>query len=178
MAKPGIRARPRTRSSNYKPRAGAVVCLGRMPVTSEACRDIESRVKTAASLFKNTNAKALILSGGRTFGSAQSEAAYMEKIAVALGVPKSKILLEEQSGSTYENAICTMELSEKKHLHSLAIVTSNYHIFRTGLIFRRLLPKFTLEFFASPYPISFSLIARILREIPHIIRITIFGLYE
>jgi len=178
MAKPGIRARPRTRSSNYKPGAGAVVCLGRMPVTSEACRDIESRVKTAASLFKSPNAKALILSGGRTFGSARSEAAYMQRIAVALGVPKSKILLEEQSGSTYENAICTMKLAEKMHLHSLAIVTSNYHIFRTKLLFRKLLPGYDLKFSASPYPISFSLIARLLREIPHIIRITIFGLYK
>lgn len=148
-----------------------------MPITDEARADVRSRVKMAASIFRMANARYLILSGGYTYGDKVSEAAYMQGIAIREGVPKSRIILEEQSKNTYENALFTKRLAVKAHLHSLLIVTSSYHLPRARIVFRRTLPSYKLEFFSSPYPLGICLIAHWLREAPYIIRIAILGLH-
>ena|GEM_PF-4637748 len=147
----------------------AVVCLGRIPSTEEGRNDLRNRVSTAVSVFKSRNAKYLILSGGYTYSKKISEAAYMMKVAREQKIPVRRIILEERSKSTYENALFVSEIARKKHLHSLAIVTSNYHLLRASLIFRKIFKGYSLMFIPSPYPFGISLIVRYIKEFMRIL---------
>ncbi|MCX8199997.1 MAG: YdcF family protein [Candidatus Micrarchaeota archaeon] len=154
----------------------AVICLGRKPVTQEARADIASRVHRAVSLFKESGARYLILSGGRTFGTPYSEALFMQRIARRLGVPKKAIILEENSGNTHENAKHTYKIAKKLRIGRVAVVTSSYHILRSALIFKRQFRRAKIGFFASHYPINTAFLAHLLRELLQIIRAEVLGL--
>ncbi len=64
---------------------------------------IVRRVGTAARLYREGKVHKLIMSGGRTARTDQSEAAVMRVYAMRLNVPSRAIALEEESMSTLQN---------------------------------------------------------------------------
>src|SRR5262249_5044635 len=67
------------------------------------------RAEHAASLFLRGLVPSLLLSGGRT-SKPVSEAELMAKGCVRSGVPRDRLLMEEESRTTFENATRSLEL--------------------------------------------------------------------
>ena len=82
-----------------------------------------------------------ILSGGQGTNEHISEAQCMFEELTAMGIPANRLWLEDQSTSTWENLTFTLQLLQEntgKTPDSIAIVTSEYHLYRAGLFASRL----------------------------------------
>jgi len=87
----------------------------------------------AAIEYSVTNPETTILvSGGQGPDEDISEAEAMKRYLVAAGIKESRILLEDQSTSTDENIKFSRALM--KDNPSVAIVSSNYHMYRAKYI--------------------------------------------
>ena len=64
------------------------------------------------------------------------EAEVMRRQALALGLPGTALLIEDQSQSTYQNAYYAKLISATYRFKSILLVTSTYHSRRAGYIFR------------------------------------------
>lgn len=85
----------------------------------------------AAELYRLGLAPYIIMSG------CGASARQMARVAVTKGVPEKSILIEEESVSTYQNAVYSRELVLKHQFKSAIVVTSPYHMRRTKLVFKR-----------------------------------------
>jgi uncharacterized SAM-binding protein YcdF (DUF218 family) len=95
------------------------------------------RARHGAALYKRGMAPVLICTGGYSGNQLiQTEAGACAAILQRLGVPASAILLEQTSTSTEENAIEAHKIMQSRGLHTVIIVTDNYHIFRSETLFR------------------------------------------
>lgn len=83
------------------------------------------RTRTAVRLWHEGQVSLLIMTGGEP-GPGDS-AASLRDTALALGVPKGRILMEEVSHSTHEAMVAVRPLLERLDVHKVAIVTSPYH---------------------------------------------------
>lgn len=75
----------------------------------------------------------IIVSGGKGQGENTSEAEAMYKYLTQKGIDGGRIIKEEQSTNTDENMSYSAEFIENKE-DKVAIVTSNFHIFRAKLL--------------------------------------------
>lgn len=91
------------------------------------------RTKKAIELFKQTPDAKLLITGGKLYSVSVSE--LMRDFALEQGVPTDSILLEDQSTSTYENAINSLALIQAMNLQKVLIVTSRYHTRRSFYVF-------------------------------------------
>lgn len=96
-----------------------------------------SRVDTASELYHAQKAPKIIVSGGALAGEV-SEAKGMAAKLVAKGVPKSAIMLENNSTTTYENAEFTANELIHNEIKSIILVTSALHTPRSMAVFDKL----------------------------------------
>ena len=99
--------------------------------------DTAARAEEAIRLYKDGWSDRLIFSGAALDRSGPSNARAMQKRALEAGVPNTSIMIEEDSESTEENAIKTVELTKSLHLERVLLVTSAYHQRRASLHFER-----------------------------------------
>jgi uncharacterized SAM-binding protein YcdF (DUF218 family) len=126
------------------PEAGAIVVLGgglRMPVEPELWSDLGSgadRMLHAARLYHAGKAPVVVASGGgMPWGrSRQVGADGMADLLVEWGVPRSAILIEPDSRTTYENAVRTQALLDGHDIEDILLVTSAMHMPRALAVFR------------------------------------------
>ena len=82
-----------------------------------------------------------ILSGGQGKDEPTTEALCMFQELTAMGIDESRLWMEDQSTSTWENLKFTLALIQEKTgstPDTMALVTSEYHLFRAGLFADRL----------------------------------------
>ena len=82
-----------------------------------------------------------ILSGGKGDDEHISEAQCMFESLTAMGIDENRLWMEDQSTSTWENLKFTLALIQEKTGNTpatMALVTSEYHLFRAGLFADRL----------------------------------------
>ena len=80
----------------------------------------------------------IITSGGQGPNEIISESASIKAYLLGKGVPAEHILEEDRSSSTYENMLFSKEIIWKRHPDArVAFSTTNYHVFRSGLMARR-----------------------------------------
>ena len=91
------------------------------------------RTITGVILYRQNLAPWLLFSGGPCCG--RSTSALMARLALALGVPDSAVLLEEQSLRTHESAIRSAALLRSRDLRSAILVTGSLHLLRARLAF-------------------------------------------
>lgn len=99
---------------------------------------LRGRVDKAIS-FRNDQLKetgkdlVFIPSGGKGSDEVMSEADAMKKYLLGKGIDKKRIILENKSTNTYENIKFSNKLIKKNNA-KVAFSTTNYHVFRAGLL--------------------------------------------
>ena len=88
------------------------------------------RVITAARLQKRLNLP-VIVCGGAVFEKFTKEAPILKRFLTDLGVSEEKIILEDRSRDTHENAKFTAEICSKMGYKRPILVTSAFHLKRS-----------------------------------------------
>lgn len=115
--------------------------------------DKGSRLEKAVSLYKLGYAPKIMVSGGIVYYKT-TLAQLMIQQATSLGVPRSALISENQSNTTYENGTNTLKEMKSHHFTSAIIVSSDYHMRRVHMIFTRIYrdSNITLTFCAAKDP--------------------------
>jgi len=127
---------------------GGVRNAGKAFAASEALAPGTLERVSAAFLIHKKTGLPLLITGGTPYSSV-SESAAAAAYLVELGVPKSKIITEEASRDTKENAAFTRKVCEVKGYKNIILVTSAYHMPRSMLLFKK--AGFTS---VTPFPIG------------------------
>ena len=99
------------------------------------------RLKTARDYLIDHEEAKVIVSGGKGTDEKIAEAAAMEKYLIEEGIKADRIIVEDQSTSTFENIKFSKEkIKEVEKIENidLLLVTNKFHIFRAKLIAKRL----------------------------------------
>lgn len=115
---------------------GAVAPLGSTR-DEPAWNDSVERLLAVRELLLADRAKVAIVSGG-SLGSAslRTEAEYLARELVALGVPETRVLVEATANNTRENATASKALLDARGARSVLLVTSAFHAPRALGCFR------------------------------------------
>ncbi len=119
--------------------ADAIVVLGGgIDGEGRAGRATMKRTYWGGELLLKGRAPILILTSGATSSSSnKSEASAMRSIAIGMGIPEFKIILEEKSYNTYSNAMETKNLLRKHNIENIILVTSYLHLYRAYKVFKK-----------------------------------------
>ena len=85
------------------------------------------RLVTAVRLQRRLQVPILV-SGGVVFAGRPAEAPIIRRFLTDLGVPSGKIILEEQSRDTVDNARFCREILHRHGFHHPLLVSSAYHL--------------------------------------------------
>jgi uncharacterized SAM-binding protein YcdF (DUF218 family) len=104
-----------------------------------ALDEAAERVTTAVALARRYPGARIIYSGGSSalLYDEGSEAVAAVRLFESLGIPSERIIAEEQSRNTVENAVFSLLLAMPKPGERWLLVTSGYHMPRAMGIFRR-----------------------------------------
>lgn len=111
---------------------------------------LKGRLDQALAYAKHHPDVSFIVSGGLGFGKTTSEGSIMKNYLVENGIDPKRIKIEEKATSTYENLSYTKEMLQANE--QLLIVTSDFHLFRTKMIAKRV--GIEAEGLGSPLRIS------------------------
>lgn len=111
--------------------------------------DMLGRIITAVRLQKKLQVP-IIVSGGKVYKRGSAEAHIVRRFLIDLGVAESRIIVEDKSRNTYENAKYTREICSRYHYEKPVLVTSGYHLRRSLLSFE----KIGLD--VIPFPANFK----------------------
>jgi uncharacterized SAM-binding protein YcdF (DUF218 family) len=111
--------------------------------------DVERLIEGAA-LARRHPAARLVFTGGNPslLRDDPPESFFAVKLFEQLGVPSSRIVLEDKSRNTDENAVFTKHLVNPKPVERWLLVTSAVHMPRAVGVFRK------AEFAVEPYPVD------------------------
>ena len=114
----------------------AIIVLGcKVESSGKISFGLKGRVDLGVKIFKNGHAPILIFTGGRTTSSL-SEAHVAHAYAMdEYQIRVEKLLLEEHSKNTEENAIYTKKLH--KNIHKVLVVTDSFHVYRGQRVFEK-----------------------------------------
>lgn len=95
------------------------------------------RLTEAVGLWRAGRVKTLLISSGSgdLLNPAAVEAPGLAAWAVAQGVPADRVLVEDRSRNTYENARLSLGLADDKGLRSVVLITSALHMRRSAAVF-------------------------------------------
>lgn len=96
-----------------------------------------NRLITSAELYKKLNIP-IIITGGQVFKNTGREADVAENILINMGIPKDKLLVEDQSLNTAQNAKFTKVILDKNNFKRPILVTSAFHMERSVIQFKKL----------------------------------------
>jgi uncharacterized SAM-binding protein YcdF (DUF218 family) len=99
-----------------------------------ASRALRRRVARGIAVFRQGAAPLLVMSGGGA--GAVPEAAVMQALARAAGVPEAALIVEPGSRNTLENARETARLLHARGLRTVILVSDRVHLPRAALLFR------------------------------------------
>lgn len=119
--------------------------------SAEASGITYSRLVSGVRIFKRSGARKLILSGGGSPDSAESEAGVMKDLACEMGVEESRIVTEQESYNTIEQAVRLAELLSGAKDRRIGLVTSALHMLRSEKAFRSKFPEDTIV----PVPVNY-----------------------
>jgi uncharacterized SAM-binding protein YcdF (DUF218 family) len=130
--------------SNAPGDAGVIVVLsGYVRPPSETVPEVELGPDTllrclhAASLYK-TRPRPVLVSGGKMSPTGPTLARAMRDFLAGQGVKEEDLLMEEESGTTYENAARSGEILSRLGFNRIVLVTSAFHMPRSERCFRAL----------------------------------------
>ncbi|OCA84801.1 MULTISPECIES: YdcF family protein [Bacillaceae] len=119
-----------------------IIVLGARVKGETPSLSLKYRIDAAADFLINHPKCMAILSGGQGDGEDISEAEAMKRGLEEYGIPSNRLILEDASTNTKENISFSKELIPS-HLNSGAVVTNDYHLYRTIKIAEKLDLKLT-----------------------------------
>lgn len=111
------------------------------------------RVEEGVNLYKKGYGKFILMSGGPALWRI-TQADNMFEQARSLNVPASAILLERHARSTYENALFSLPILQKKKVKSIILVATPFHMRRSNMVFKEIFSKVGIEIIPHPIPNS------------------------
>ena len=102
---------------------------------------LSDRIHAAYNYLSDHPQTIAVLSGGQGPGEEITEAACMYRELVQMGIDARRLILEENATSTMENLQFSVDLLESltgSRPTQIAIVSSEYHLFRAGLFAKEL----------------------------------------
>lgn len=108
-----------------------------------------NRLLTAARLQKKLDLP-VVLSGGQVYSDSGREAVIAKRMLLGLGVPEEKILIEDQSLNTKQNAQRVGQILKEKNYTRPILVTSAFHMERSVLNFAK------QDVAVTPYPAGYT----------------------
>lgn len=111
------------------PGADYMVILGAQWKENGASEVLRRRLDRAAIYLAENPDTKVIVSGGQGSNEPIPEAEGMRDYLVAAGIEKDCILVEDKSGSTYENLVFSGQLLDRQQ-DRVVIVTNDFHMFR------------------------------------------------
>jgi uncharacterized SAM-binding protein YcdF (DUF218 family) len=96
-----------------------------------------SRCQCAAEMFRKGKPCPVLVIGGNPPPDEPACSAVMRDYLVELGVPAVNIVVEEQSGDTYENAVESRCLLEERGLRKILLITDAIHLLRSMRCFQK-----------------------------------------
>lgn len=118
--------------------ADAVVVLGAAVVAPGVPGPaMKRRVAHAARVLADRRIGHLVVSGGKHERGA-SEAEVMRRLALDHGVPEERIVIEDRSRNTFENAVYTGRIILDRGWSGIVVVTDAWHMRRALFVCRRL----------------------------------------
>ena len=130
---------------------GGAISPGVSAARSEvALNESAERLTVAAELALRYPAARIVFSGGNgalIFGEG-SEAEFAARVFESFGIPRGRVILEDRSRNTLENAILSKDLARPQPGERWLLVTSAYHMPRAIGIFRK------ADFDVEPYPVD------------------------
>lgn len=95
-----------------------------------------ARIVTAVRLQKKLNIP-IIITGGKVYENASAEAPIVRRFLIDLGIEDTKLISEEKSRDTYENAAYTKRICEEYNFKQPILITSAYHMKRAVASFKK-----------------------------------------
>lgn len=95
-----------------------------------------NRLLTAVRLQKILHVP-IIVSGGQVYEDSGKEAVIAKRVLMDLGVPENKILVEDKSLNTKQNAVYSAKILQEHRLEEPLLVTSAFHMRRAVLNFKQ-----------------------------------------
>ena len=117
----------------------AVIVLGAGLRGDKPSMALAARLDTALEYYQKNPDAVIVVSGGQGDDELISEALAMERYLAERGVPLSSIIKEDRSTSTQENFSFSKALLDSYigKDYTVVYVTNEYHIFRAGLIAKK-----------------------------------------
>jgi uncharacterized SAM-binding protein YcdF (DUF218 family) len=115
-----------------------------------ALNEAAERMTAMVDLARRYPNARVIFSGGSPalFFSEAPEAEFAVRLLQSLGVPRERILVEDRSRNTVENAVFSKLIAQPKPGERWLLVTSAYHMPRSMGVFR------AADFAVEPYPVD------------------------
>lgn len=113
-----------------------IVVLGAKVNGTAPSLSLQDRIHAARDYLTAHPEVIAILSGGQGPDEGISEAECMYRELTALGIPESRLWLEDKATSTWENLTFSLDIIEEKtdsRPTRLGVLSSEYHLFRAGL---------------------------------------------
>jgi uncharacterized SAM-binding protein YcdF (DUF218 family) len=130
---------------------GGLYPAGHLRKQDELAREAYPRFFRGVKYFQESDADVLAFCGGPPRGTQVSEAQVMRSMAVSLGVPEDKTVIESTSRNTMENAAKLAVLLPGEG-RRIGLVTSATHMMRSKWVFERVFPRDTIV----PMPVYFT----------------------
>lgn len=124
-----------------EPEADYLLVLGAAVKGEVPSRSLAERLTAALSYLEAHPDTVCIVSGGKGWGENITEAQCMSQWLLSRGIDPERVWPEDRATSTWENLGFTLDLIEERtgtRPDRLAVVSSEYHLYRAGLMARSL----------------------------------------
>lgn len=116
-----------------------VIILGARLYGERPSPALLERLKVAEIYLKDNEDVKAIVSGGQGINEDIPEAHAMKKHLVSQGIDEDRIIIEDESTTTFENLKFSIDKMDFKQENiEIMIATNKYHIFRSKLLAKRL----------------------------------------
>jgi len=116
----------------------AIVVLGAAQYQGKPSPVLKARLDHAITLYRDSLAPMLILTGGVGVGDTISEAEVGRRYAIKAGVPRGSILVERAGISTEQSMRTVARLMHGRGMKSAVVVSDPFHMLRLRVMARRL----------------------------------------